>query len=136
MRVMDHILDVVADTRGVAAQGDAERSAFDDQELLDAYSYAVVSVVDHVGPSVVSIGTQAGGQPRGRPDAAGSGFVISSDGYVLTNSHVVHEARSLEVSLTDGRRFPATLVGEDPGTDLALVQIDAPALPRCVWGSR
>jgi S1-C subfamily serine protease len=53
---------------------------------------------------------------------------------VLTNSHVVHEATGLEVSLTDGRRFTATLVGEDPGTDLALVQIDAPALPAVRLG--
>ena len=76
----------------------------DDEELLDAYSDAVVSVVDRVGPSVVSIGVSAPGS-RTEAHAAGSGVVISSDGYVLTNSHVVHQASSLEVSLTDGRRF-------------------------------
>ena len=133
---MGDILEVVTDSRNEAARGDAERpgQALDDQELLDAYSQAVVSVVDHVGPSVVSIRTQARGQPPARPGAAGSGFIISSDGYVLTNSHVVHETTGLEVSLTDGRRFAAALVGEDPGTDLALVQIDAPALPAVHLG--
>src|SRR5690242_8517102 len=105
----------------------------DDEELLDAYSDAVVSVVDRVGPSVVSIGVSAGG-PRAEAHGAGSGVIMSSDGYVLTNSHVVHQASSLEVSLTDGRRFAATLVGEDPATDLAVVKVDAPALPAVHLG--
>jgi S1-C subfamily serine protease len=105
----------------------------DDEELLDAYSDAVVSVVDRVGPAVVSIGVSARG-PTTEAHGAGSGVVISSDGYVLTNSHVVHEAASLEVSLTDGRRFPATPIGEDPATDLAVVKVDAPALPAVHLG--
>jgi len=99
-----------------------------DGDLLDAYSEAVVSVVDAVGPSVVSVRTNA--QSGRRAGAgAGSGVIIASDGYVLTNSHVVHGAHELEVSLTDGRRFPATLTGDDPGTDLALIRVAAPALP-------
>ena len=105
----------------------------DDRELLDAYSDAVVSVVDAVGPSVVSIGVSARGE-HPRAGGAGSGVVISSDGYVLTNSHVVHEATALEISLTDGRRFGASLVGEDPATDLAIVHADAPALPAARLG--
>src|SRR5205809_6699363 len=102
--------------------------------LLDAYSEAVVSVVDLVGPSVVSVRTNARAGRHGGA-GAGSGVIIASDGYVLTNSHVVHGASDLEVSLTDGRRFAATLTGDDPGTDLALIRIDAPALPAARFGA-
>ena len=133
---MSDILTVVGDGRGAAAEGDREQQnrPFGDHEVFDAYSRAVVSVVDSVGPSVVNIRAQARGQEPADQGAAGSGFVISSDGYVLTNSHVVHGALGLEVSLTDGRRFGASLLGEDPGTDLALIQIDAPALPSARLG--
>jgi len=105
--------------------------SLEDHELLDAYSHAVVSVVDAVGPAVVSIG--AGGDTR-HPDARGSGVVISSDGLVLTNSHVVHGAATLTVSSTDGRRFSASMVGDDPATDLAVVRVEAPALPTARLG--
>jgi len=104
-----------------------------DGDLLDAYSEAVVSVVDAVGPSVVSVRTHAHSGRRAGA-GAGSGVIIASDGYVLTNSHVVHGARELEVSLTDGRRFPATLTGDDPGTDLAVIRVVAPALPAARFG--
>ena len=107
------------------------RPALDDQDVLDAYSHAVVSVVDAVGPSVVSIGVDLdthGGE------GSGSGVVISSDGHVLTNSHVIHRAKTIRVSLTDGRRFPASVLGDDPATDLALIRVDAPALPPARLG--
>jgi S1-C subfamily serine protease len=104
-----------------------------DADLLDAYSEAVVSVVEAVGPSVVSIRTNTRAGRRGGA-GAGSGVIIAADGYVLTNSHVVHGASALEVSLTDGRRFSATLTGDDPGTDLALIRVDAPALPAAHFG--
>jgi S1-C subfamily serine protease len=104
-----------------------------DAELLDAYSEAVVSVVDAVGPSVVSVRTNGRAGRRGGA-GAGSGVIIASDGYVLTNSHVVHGTRDLEVSLTDGRRFAATLIGDDPATDLAVIRVDAPALPAARFG--
>ena len=132
---MSHVLTPLADDTGSDGRTDGTHAAppLDEQELLDAYSHAVVAVVDAVGPSVVSIGVNARGR-RPEPRGAGSGVVISSDGYVLTNSHVVHEAAALEVSLTDGRRFSASLVGEDPATDLAIVQVDAPALPAARLG--
>lgn len=110
---------------------DDPRAPIDDGDVLDAYSHAVVSVVDAVGPSVVSIGASTDGR---RGDARGSGVVISSDGHVLTNSHVVHGAGAITVSLTDGRRFPASVLGDDPATDLALVRVDAPALPTAHLG--
>jgi S1-C subfamily serine protease len=94
-----------------------------DVELLDAYSRAVTSVVDAVSPAVVSVSvrqrTPSGGEgPRG----SGSGILIAPDGYLLTNSHVVQGASSLEVMLADGESRPARLVGDDPSTDLALVR--------------
>ena len=103
----------------------------DDRELLDAYSHAVVSVVEAVGPSVVSIGVDTG---TGSGASRGSGVVISSDGHVLTNSHVIQRATALTVSLTDGRRFRASVLGDDPATDLALIRVEAPALPTARLG--
>src|SRR5262245_4039751 len=88
-----------------------------DTELLDAYSHAVVSVVERVGPAVVSIvvGGRAADGGKRRADGqggAGSGVIIAPDGYVLTNSHVIHGGSRLEVTLTDGRTLGAALVGE------------------------
>lgn len=99
-----------------------------DANLLDAYSQAVVSVVDAVGPSVVSVRTSRAAASRRGTEGAGSGIILASDGYILTNSHVVHGATGLDVSLTDGRRFTAALVGDDPASDLAVIRVDAPAL--------
>jgi S1-C subfamily serine protease len=105
-----------------------------DADALDAYSRAVIGVVEKVGPAVVSIAAARAGR-RGEGRGEGSGVVLAPDGYVLTNSHVVHGARELEVSFTDGRSFKARLVGEDPATDLALVRIAAPDLPHVSLGS-
>ena len=98
---------------------------------LDAYSHAVVSAVETLGPAVVSL--TAGDRRRGRV-GAGSGILLAPDGYVLTNSHVVHGAARLEVALTDGRTLGATLVGDDPATDLAVVRADGTGLPYAPLG--
>lgn len=99
-----------------------------DGELLDAYSRAVIRAVEMVGPSVVKIDARHRARDRGGALGSGSGFLFTPDGYILTNSHVVHHAQVLEVSLPDGRRYTAEMIGEDPQTDLAVIRIDAPHL--------
>src|SRR4051794_11160358 len=106
------------------SQSFEQLTANNDDQLLDAYSQVVAAVVNRVAPSVVNIRVHAGERGAG----GGSGFLITRDGFILTNSHVVSGARELEVTLHDARSYPATIVGTDPETDLAVIRIDAPDL--------
>jgi S1-C subfamily serine protease len=99
----------------------------DDGELLDSYSRTVSGAVEKVRPTVVNIRVQRSSRGRGgQPDGGGgSGFILAPDGYIMSNSHVVHGAGQIEVTLADGRSFNASLVGDDPETDLAVIRINA-----------
>ena len=111
--------------------------AGDESELWDAYSRAVTGAVDRVGPAVVSVENHRGSRP-GRGDTvrgSGSGFVFAEGGYVLTNSHVIRRAGRIGVTLQDGRRAAAELVGDDPNTDIAVLRIDVPDMPVAALGN-
>jgi S1-C subfamily serine protease len=113
---------------GSASGANAARAGTHEEELLDAYSRAVVHVVEQVGPAVANIAV------GGRLQGAGSGVVVTPDGYILTNSHVVHGTAQLVTSFTDGSQCEATIVGTDPATDLAVIRAHAASLSFAALG--
>src|SRR5688572_29479918 len=111
--ILDETVDAIDAASGIA-------SANDDDDLLDAYSRTVAGVAERVGPAVVRVAAHAASGAGG----TGSGVVISPDGLVLTNSHVIQGARRAELAMPDGRVLGARLVGDDPDTDLALLRAE------------
>jgi S1-C subfamily serine protease len=122
--------------------GPAAPSMEEARNLLDSYSQAVMRVVEEVGPAVVSVGvvktqtarTRDGRQVPYQSPGSGSGVIVTPDGYILTNSHVVDQAGRLTVTLADGQEFRADLVGQDPETDTAVLRIPTGWLPAAALG--
>jgi len=112
-------------------------TAVSESEAFDAYSHIVVSTAEKIGPAVVQVEITRSVRNRRQGEdvqGGGSGVIFTPDGFLVTNSHVVHEAKRMHVTLSDGRSFTGHLVGEDPHTDLAVVQIQGNNLPMARFG--
>jgi S1-C subfamily serine protease len=121
----------------VEAETVSDRVQTSDTELLDAYSRSVTSAVERVSPAVVNIDVgrrQAESRRGGLVRRSGSGFFFTPDGLVMTNSHVVDGADELQVTLADGRRETAVVIGSDPDTDLAVIRVQGSAVATTAFG--
>jgi len=111
-----------------------------DDEIFDAYSRAVIRASERISPSVVNINVNHNSSAQSNPNmpkdrqGTGSGFIFTPDGFILTNSHVVHNGNKIDVTLADGRNYQAQLVGSDADTDLAVVRINASDLSTTEFG--
>ena len=122
-------------------QSALSEQAVEDDQFLDAYSKAVIGASERVSPAVVHIkvhkkvSSRRGWAPLDRYEAgSGSGFIISPEGFIVTNSHVVSGTNKIEVDAPDGRSFEAQLIGDDPSTDLAVIRIYADNLQFLKFG--
>src|SRR5262245_8059238 len=138
---MNRLLSKISDfSSRPGAQASATPPGLNDELLLDAYSNAVISATERANPSVVNISVQQHhddnrrGSDRNPRMGTGSGFVLTPDGFILTNSHVVHDAGQIHVTLSDGFRSAADLVGDDPHSDLAVIRVHTSGLTHVTLG--
>ncbi len=106
----------------------------EEHEIFDAYSNAVINAAELVSPSVVKIDVKQKSKNNKEQGGSGSGFLFTPDGFIFTNSHVVHKATDIKVTFPDGREFLADLTGDDPDTDLAVIRINPPKVNALVLG--
>lgn len=123
------LVPILGDAEIAMPADQREASSPDDAPTLDAYSHAVSDVAERVGPTVCLIEVRGGGRAR-----HGSGFAITPDGLVLTNSHVVHGAAQVTARFPDGRVLSCRTIGADPATDIALLRVDAGDVPYARLG--
>jgi S1-C subfamily serine protease len=133
-----NIYDTGNSKLNIVSDNNSSQDESDSQVFMDPYSATIINAVSKVSPSVVQINIR---KPHARqnegpgPDATGSGFIISPEGFVVTNSHVVHGAHDIEVNLPDGTSFKAELIGEDPSTDIAVIRIYGHNFPHAGFGN-
>jgi S1-C subfamily serine protease len=134
----DYSLEFINNSPTVDAGSPIGTDAGGDTELLDAYSRAVTGVVARVSPAVVHIRVKKEMPRRNMAppevEGSGSGLIITPDGYIVTNSHVVEDVNTVEVSLADGTTCPAEIIGQDPATDIALLRVSGSGLPMAYLG--
>jgi S1-C subfamily serine protease len=131
----DHVLKLLHDTSQHDSQSGTNSHENDgDDSLLDEYSKTVTGVVDSVGPAVVSIKTKQTDHNATEGEGSGSGVLITPDGFILTNNHVVENTTGLLVTLTENQSYTAEIVGRDPATDLAVIHVIAGGLPFAEMG--
>jgi S1-C subfamily serine protease len=124
---------LLASFEDAAMPGEEQLATAPDAPLLDAYSEAVARAVDRVAPAVAHVQVTKR-RTRTQREGSGSGFLITPDGYLVTNSHVASQASAIEVTLPDGRRAAAQIVGDDPHSDLAVLKVGAGDLSWCRFG--
>jgi len=134
---MSHSFHFVYDNNSERPSQAVPRTENSEAPLFDAYSNAVISASEAVSPSVVNIEVHKKSQhPQQGPQRAGSGsgFVLTPDGLILTNSHVVHGSQNIYVHFQDGAKYEASIIGDDPHTDLAVIRVSAPSLKAVKLG--
>jgi S1-C subfamily serine protease len=135
---LDSILDIISPDQNLQSYKESkpiESRPKNDDDLLDSYSRTITEVVDLVSPQVVHIKVQMARRSSRGPmetEGSGSGFFFTTDGFIITNSHVVHGAKKIEVVLVDGSHYDARIVGDDPDSDLAVIRISESSTPAAI----